>query len=64
MRRFLPFFKEVFSYSYSDEPYYSKLRHQLTKILLDTGKLPVESIQLKQEGVVIIKRANAPRQTG
>jgi casein kinase 1 len=39
-----PFFEEIFSYKFSDTPYYKKLRHQLTVLLLDKNKLPQESV--------------------
>lgn len=62
MKRFLPFFEEVFSYSFTDEPYYSKLRHHLTKILLEGDKLPTESIKLCSDNT-IIQRAYDPKDT-
>lgn len=39
-----PLFEEIFSYQYASEPYYSKLRHLLTVLLLEQGKLPQQNV--------------------
>jgi serine/threonine protein kinase len=44
-----PFIQEVFSYQYSEEPYYSKLVHMLTKELLAIGSKPSSDIHYKRE---------------
>jgi hypothetical protein len=39
-RDLLPFVKEVFSYKYKAEPYYTKLKFMLVKVLVVKGKIP------------------------
>jgi len=39
-----PLFEEIFSYGFADEPFYSKLRHMLTVLLLDQGKTPQQNV--------------------